>query len=226
MDWYHASSYLWNAASAIWGQAEAERASWAHAQLDLLWESKVGEVLLELEQWHERGEAVEAALSYYREHQSRMDYASYRARGMQIGSGSAESACKQLISARLKQAGMIWDAQGAEAVAAVRAWLKSERWEEAVALRGVPQRGYRRKQADRAGAKSATTRPAAQEPAHQEDEAHDSAQRSRLPADVLASVQAELAEQRGKNGWGKAWSVQRQRELAAQTEQARSTSTA
>ena len=64
-----------------------------------------------------------------------MDYASYRARGLQIGSGSVESACKQLVTARLKQAGMIWDAAGAEAVAAVRAWLKSERWEEAIALR-------------------------------------------------------------------------------------------
>jgi Uncharacterised protein family (UPF0236) len=226
VDWYHASEYIWNAASTIWGEAGAERAGWAGAQLDLLWESKVGEVLRELEQWRERGAAVEAALSYYREHQSRMDYATYRARGMQIGSGSAESACKQLVSARLKGAGMIWDAAGAEAVAAVRAWLKSERWEEALALREVPQRSYRRKEAARAGAKSATTRHAAQEPAHQQVEAHASAQRSRLPADVLAGVQAELAEQRGKNGWGKAWSVKRQRELAAQRERARSTSSA
>ena len=117
-------------ASAIWGQAGEERAGWAQAQLDLLWEGQVGEVVVELERWRERGEAVAAALSYYYEHQHRMDYASYRARGLQIGSGSAESACKQLVTARLKQAGMIWDAIGAEAVAAVRAWLKSARWAE------------------------------------------------------------------------------------------------
>ena len=64
-----------------------------------------------------------------------MDYATYRARGLQIGSGSVESGCKQLVSAWLKQAGMIWEASGAEEVAAVRAWLKSERWAEAMALR-------------------------------------------------------------------------------------------
>lgn len=225
VDWYHASEYVWNAASAIWGEAGAQRATWARAQLDLLWESKVGEVLLELEQWCERGGAVEAALSYYREHQSRMDYASYRARGMQIGSGSAESACKQLVSARLKGAGMIWDAAGAEAVAAVRAWLKSERWEEAVALRGVPRRSYQRKQVAGAGAESATLKPAAQEPAPEVVEANASAHQSGLPAEVLARVQAELAEQRGKNGWGQAWSVKRQQELAAQRVQARSPST-
>ncbi len=59
-----------------------------------------------------------------------------------IGSGTIESTCKQLVSARLKQAGMIWDAEGAEAVAVVRAWLKSDRWNEAMRLRPVPTRGY------------------------------------------------------------------------------------
>jgi hypothetical protein len=73
-----------------------------------------------------------------------MDDAS--ARNLQIGSGTIESACKQVVSARLKQAGMSWDASGAEAVAEVRAWLLSERWQEAIALRGVRRRSYRRKQ--------------------------------------------------------------------------------
>jgi len=220
VDWYHASEYVWNAASTIWGEASPKRADWAQAQLDKLWESQVAEVLLELEQWRERGEAVEAALSYYREHQERMDYASYRARNLQIGSGSVESACKQLVSARLKQAGMIWEAGGAEAVATVRAWLKSERWEEAMGLRGVRKRSYRRKQAEQEGQRSEAQGQDAPEEAKgsvkQGAKAHQE-----MAADVLAQVQAELAEQRGKNGWGRAWSVQRQRELAAHTEERR-----
>ena len=219
VDWYHASEYIWNAARAIWGEAGAERAGWARSQLDLLWESKVGEVLRELEQWLSSGEAVEAAVSYSREHQGRMDYASYRARGMQIGSGSAESACKQLVSARLKQAGMIWDARGAEAVAVVRAWLLSERWEEALALRGVRTRGYRRKQVDQEGEKRVAKRHVAKEQASEPVEPVVKARRPAVTAEVLSQVQRELAEQRGKNGWGKAWSVARQRELTAQREE-------
>jgi hypothetical protein len=74
-----------------------------------------------------------------------MDYPTYRARGLQIGSGTIESACKQLVSARLKLAGMIWNTAGAEAVAVVRAWLRSERWDEAMRLRPPPRRTYRRK---------------------------------------------------------------------------------
>ena len=211
LDWYHATEYVWNAASAIWGEGSAERTEWAQAQLDKLWESKVDEVLVELQRWRERGQAVEAALSYYTEHQTRMDYTSYRARGLQIGSGSVESACKQLVSARLKQAGMIWDAPGAEAVAVVRAWLLSERWEEAIALRGVRTRGYRRKQVDQEAEKSEAK-------GHQDVEPVVKARRQTMNAEVLGQVQAELAEQRGKNVWGKAWSVARQRELAAQRE--------
>jgi hypothetical protein len=148
VDWYHASQYIWQAASAIWGESGAQREAWAREQLDALWEGKVAEVLAVVEQAQQQGAAVEETLSYYRTHQGRMDYPNYRARGLQIGSGSAESACKQLVSARLKGAGMIWDQAGAQAVASVRAWLKSERWEEAIGLRPRPQRSYQRQQVD------------------------------------------------------------------------------
>jgi hypothetical protein len=216
LDWYHASQYVWNAASAIWGEASEQRGRWAQSQLDRLWEGKLKEVLVELEMWRERGEAVEAALSYYTEHQGRMDYPSYRARELQIGSGSVESACKQLVSARLKQAGMIWDAEGAEAVAVVRAWLRSERWEEALALRGIRRRGYRRKQADQAAEKSEAKRQVAKEVASEPVEEVVKARRHPMPAEVLAQVQAELAEQRGKNVWRQAGSLKRQEEQTVQ----------
>lgn len=225
VDWYHASEYLWTAASAIWGEASLERGAWAHAQLDKLWEGKVDAVLTELELWRASGAAVVAALSYYTEHQTRMDYASYRARGLQIGSGSIESACKQLVTARLKQAGMIWEASGAEAVASVRAWLRSERWEEAIALRSPRRRSYARKQA-RQRQRSEGQEHAAKQQAKVMVKPLATGPRQEVAADVLAQVQAELAEQRGKHSWGRAWSGKRQQELAAQREEPRPVSAA
>ena len=112
-----------------------------------MWDGQVHAVIAALEPFHAKGDGVQAALSYYTTHQTRMDYRAYRARGLQIGSGTVESACKQLVSSRLKLAGMIWDAEGAEAVAVVRAWLKSDRWAEAMRLRPPPQRSYRRQAA-------------------------------------------------------------------------------
>jgi hypothetical protein len=148
VDWYHASQYLWPAATAIHGASGDQRSTWARKQETALWDGDVAAVLAALQPHAGRGDAVDAAISYYTNHQHRMDYATYRARGLQIGSGTIESTCKQLVSARLKLAGMIWNTEGAEAVAVVRAWLRSERWEEAMRLRPPPRRTYRRKKAD------------------------------------------------------------------------------
>jgi hypothetical protein len=147
VDWYHASQYIWRAAATVYGETNEQRVEWARQQLNVLWEGRVAELLVVLEPYRAKGEGVSEALSYFTSHQARMDYPTYRARGLQIGSGPVESACKQLVSARLKLAGMIWDAEGAEAVAVVRAWLKSERWAEAMRLRPPPRRTYRRQAA-------------------------------------------------------------------------------
>ena len=208
VDWYHASSYVWKAASAIWGEVHPQREAWAHRQLERLWEGQVEELLGEVKQYEGRGDGVQDAITYYTEHGKRMDYAAYRARGLQIGSGSAESACKQVVSARLKGAGMIWDKGGAEAVAEVRAWLKSERWEEAMGLRGVRKRGYERREAGAV----ADDRRAASEGKREDEAGERQAGRGRLPEDVLARVRAEMQQEQGQHPWRKPWSLKRHQE--------------
>lgn len=74
VDWYHASEYIWNAATAIHGDGTAARAEWAQQQLDALWEGRVADVVLSLQARAGLGGAVEEALSYYTTHRHRMDY--------------------------------------------------------------------------------------------------------------------------------------------------------
>ena len=105
-------------------------------------------------------------------------------------------------------------------MATVRAWLKSERWEEALALRGVRRRSYRRRHAGQAQAGCARTRHAAAVGAQTAGTAHGHA-RPQLSADVLAQVQAELIAQRGKHVWRRAGSRQHQAEQAAPWEEGR-----
>ncbi len=144
VDWYHATHYVWQAAHAIYGEATPRATRWAKRRLAELWAGQVRQVLTALRAHQARGPAVQEAISYYTSHQQRMRYDEYRARGLQIGSGTMESGCKQIVTARLKQAGMIWVLAGARAVAAVRTWLKSDRWAEAMALRPLRQRTYLR----------------------------------------------------------------------------------
>jgi hypothetical protein len=144
VDWYHASQYVWAAAQALYGEGTDPARAWAAARLDELWDGAVGKVLTALQATGRTGEAVTEAITYLTNNQHRMRYAEYRARGIQIGSGVIESGCQHVIGARLRQAGMIWNVDGARAVAKVRTWLKGRRWAEAMALRPPLQRATQR----------------------------------------------------------------------------------
>ena len=74
---------------------------------------------------------LDEVLSYFRNQAHRMEYPEYEAHGWSIGSGAVESACKTVVRARLKGAGMRWGEKGAHAVCHVRALYRSEpgQWE-------------------------------------------------------------------------------------------------
>ena len=58
-----------------------------------------------------------------------MPYAQLEAKGYPIGSGSIESACKQIVTKRHKQAGMRWGRSGAQKMLTVAAYAHSKRWD-------------------------------------------------------------------------------------------------
>ena len=70
------------------------------------------------------GEAAKA-LAYLRERTWMMDYRRLRREGYYVGSGLIESACKTLVAARCKLAGMHWRHKNAAAVALLRGTLRS-----------------------------------------------------------------------------------------------------
>lgn len=192
LDWFHATEYVWGAAKVLWGEAEGKRTRWAERQLRALWKGRVGAVIGELERHGTAGKAVREAATYFTNQQDKMDYPRYRARGLPIGSGAIESGCKQMVSGRLKGAGMRWEAQGAQGVVKIRAWQRSGRWDEAMALRSRPQRQCRRKQEDVVGQTKKEGRREAAKP---------TAARTVLPADVLAKVREELAQKPKVHPW-------------------------
>ncbi len=142
IDWYHASSYVWQAAHALYGEGTDLAKHWAKQHLDLLWDGQVATLIAHLEAASSHKAAVHEALTYCRNHQHRMRYDLYRANGLQIGSGTIESGCKHVISARLKQAGMIWSVEGARFIAKLRTRLKSRRWHQTAALHSSLPRPY------------------------------------------------------------------------------------
>ena len=79
-------------------------------------------------------QAVEKELGYFVNNVARMQYGTFRRRGLFIGSGVIEAGCKTIIGARCKQSGMFWGEPGAENVLALRCVHASRRlnafWKE------------------------------------------------------------------------------------------------
>lgn len=133
VDWYHASERIWELGRARYGEGTVEAARWANRQLGRL---AKGEVAGLVAAWRRLTCSASAAavrdeqVTYFTNQAKRMAYAQYRARGLDIGSGMVESACKLVIAMREKGPGMRWQVPGAQAVAHVRVLIFNDQWPE------------------------------------------------------------------------------------------------
>jgi hypothetical protein len=122
VDWYHASSYLVKIAHTAFGDTSPQAKRWLEAQQTHLYEGRLGSVTAACRAVIRLApKAVADARSYFATHRTRLRYAKFRALGLQIGSGSMESGCKQLGLERLKIAGAQWSVAGARKLAKARA---------------------------------------------------------------------------------------------------------
>jgi hypothetical protein len=71
---------------------------------------------------------LNSLIKYYSDNAHRMQYNEYLKKGYGIGSGAVESAHKQVVHARLRQAGMRWSEAGAQRLLALRVLLLNAQW--------------------------------------------------------------------------------------------------
>jgi hypothetical protein len=150
LDFYHASEYIWDAGNAVWGQETEKAKDWGEKQCHTLKHDGPDGVLQALRTLCPADtslpESLTKAITYFENQGHRMNYPTYVQQGLQIGSGSAESAVKQVVGARINQAGMRWASEHAEAVAHVRAAILSNRWDNFWSDFRPPPRQYQRKE--------------------------------------------------------------------------------
>lgn len=141
LDWWHAVERLWAIAHQHFGAQSPDAALWVAIQKRLLADSQLRQLLRNIRQLFPREgtlpETVRQAVVYFFHNRYRMRYKEFRAAGYPIGSGTVESACKVVVQTRLKQAGMRWSPNGAQAVLALRSFLLSDRWNQATSLLGL-----------------------------------------------------------------------------------------
>ena len=132
LDFWHAVEHAWGFAQLRYGQGSAQADRWVHDVAEDLRAGKVQEVIARLKRVRpktpELRESLQALIRYYSENAGRMRYDEYLRLGYGIGSGAVESAHKQIIHARFRQAGMRWSEAGARRLLALRLLLLNDNW--------------------------------------------------------------------------------------------------
>lgn len=141
LDFWHASEWVWKVANAVWGEGSGQAKSWAEEQVTehLIRGDAEGLVLaikglpaIAPPPGANRSVPGQAA-EYFLSNAERMRYPEYRAKGMEIGSGTVESAGKRVVGQRCKGPGMRWSALGLKAVLQLRTLVLNERYDTSLA---------------------------------------------------------------------------------------------
>jgi len=132
LDFWHAMEHAWEFAHLRYGQDSARADRWVHKIAEDLRAGKVKAVIARLKRLQpktpELRESLQGLIHYYSENAGRMRYAEYLRLGYGIGSGAVESAHKQVVHARFRQAGMRWSEAGARHLLALRLLLLNNDW--------------------------------------------------------------------------------------------------
>jgi hypothetical protein len=131
VDWRHALEHLETVQASFFGDTEPGQ-RWLAARKEGLWEGRAAEVaaaILDLpvrpQETVEQAETRRREAEYFRNHQERMRYPTFREQGLQIGTGVMEASCRTVVNQRLDGSGMHWRSETADSMVALRATMLS-----------------------------------------------------------------------------------------------------
>lgn len=131
LDYFHASGHLSQAFEAAY-EKNSPKAIAQYLKYRSLLKTEVGGIekvivaLRYLSKKHPTNKNLKVELAYFRNNRHRMKYAQATENNFPIGSGITESACKTLVTQRLKCAGMRWDLNGGQGVLTARSLIQSK----------------------------------------------------------------------------------------------------
>jgi hypothetical protein len=142
LDFYHVCSYIGKIADALFGAETKKSAAWFAKMRHWLRDRKHGAAHIARSAMQFLGnrkmtKAKRAefwkAYRYLRKHRRWMDYEGYRRRGLPIGSGVTEAACKTVFTQRFKRSGMRWSVASGQVILDLRTAYLSGIWDDAFA---------------------------------------------------------------------------------------------
>lgn len=138
LDLFHVKHRIWEVARLLCGEHSPLTTRWAGVQCDRVEAGQARKVIRTLtgipRASAQATKAVTDLAGYLEKNLDRMDYPTYRAQGLRVGSGAVESANFHVTGARLKLQGMRWSLSGAAQMAVLRADLFNDRWRQTTDL--------------------------------------------------------------------------------------------
>lgn len=138
LDYFHAAEHLSTLSEALFGKKSEAGTKWYDKYREkLLDEDLAAHAILRSADYYleqnklskaQRADALRER-TFFQRNKHRMTYADFRRRGLPIGSGIVEAACKSIVKSRLCRSGMRWTRKGGQHILHLRAHIKSERWE-------------------------------------------------------------------------------------------------
>jgi hypothetical protein len=143
LDWIHAVEYLWDVGKAICRHTRRQRIKleeWVAKRKKLLRAGQVAAVITELQQAFDttpvtgpgnkyRRKVLTDTIRYFTNNQQAMNYHALRKRDLEISSGVAEGAVRNVVGLRLDGPGMRWGRDRAEAVLQLRCIQVNGQWD-------------------------------------------------------------------------------------------------
>lgn len=151
LDFYHATEYLTKVADAAFLKNPKSRKEWLDDACHRLKHNKTAPNILTQEfknflksaRTEDAQNKIESSLHYFQNQKQRMTYADNIKKGIPIGSGVTEAACKTIVKQRLCCSGMKWTDKGASIVLALRCLSRTagrfEQFWSKIIQYGVPQ---------------------------------------------------------------------------------------
>jgi len=129
IDLYHAKGTVTNAVKAVFCNDSEFGAVWLEECRDMLEDGRSLDIIARLQPFMDKCEAAGTCIDYLRKNASRLDYPRFRSLGLTTSSGIVESSCKHAVGARVKQSGMHWTVDGANAIIALRCSTLNNRFD-------------------------------------------------------------------------------------------------
>ena len=130
VDVFHAKQHLFDAAKAIHGPGTDLADAWGRRRREELDQGRLDDVIDALRSHADTCEQARRDAEHFSANRRRMDYPKFRAKGLCVATGVVEGGCKSIVANRLKQGGMRWTVEGANAIIALRCAVESNRFDD------------------------------------------------------------------------------------------------